>query len=80
MITAKTIKGFERRMRGHTTVNGIAVCVVTARELQELLEAAAERNELENTLKVERDCNEGKKLCPACKAEAKAAAKANKKS
>lgn len=45
MITEKKKKELRRRMLSHTSVNDIAVCVVTARELQELLDRIDELEE-----------------------------------
>jgi hypothetical protein len=38
-MTKDEIKSLTHRMYSHTEVNDIAVCVITARELQNLLEA-----------------------------------------
>lgn len=39
MIDQEKIDDLKRRMVHHTEIAGIAVCVLTAKELQELLEA-----------------------------------------
>lgn len=38
MVTDAKLREYKRRYEGHTTVLGLAVVVLTARELQELLE------------------------------------------
>ena len=46
MITQEKIKELRRRMRSHTNVKDIAVVVLTAKELQELLDVVEEITEL----------------------------------
>ena len=45
MITEEKKKELRDRMRRHTSVNDMAVCVLTARELQELLDRIDELEE-----------------------------------
>jgi hypothetical protein len=41
-MTKEKLEDLRRRMRSHTDVKDIAVCVLTARELEELLDIAEE--------------------------------------
>jgi len=52
-MTREKLEELRQRMIHHAVVNDIAVCVLTARELQELIEAAEALLDLKQELKEE---------------------------